>query len=493
MKLQNLLIIFIIIALPVIIILSVYVQFQIDTAMLKASYDSILLGTTYDTMLAFQLNSTNNRYSTVSDSLIRDIEASINVFSTSLATSFGVSGYSKSNMMTNVPALLFTLYDGYYIYTPTTTEDGSAEYGLKPYVYYTKEYYNSDNKKIIINFSLDNYVVVYYDNNEDREYTSKAGYLEIVADSQNGPGVYISGEDVYYNGVKIEKQETLKQNKYTYTTNADGTISNFNVNEQDASSKSAYEYYKNAHDFTKWYNSVITDALRGSEDYQILYINKNNSAIPDELSDFNNEKIKIIEDTIKSNLIQAMEMYSRKTTVDFAMPELTAEDWNQILHNVCVISFIQGLPIGTTIYNDYVIVSSTENKQYVSETDLYYIGYGAGSDRCYHRLGCDKLKGDEIIGYNKSEFSRQTAIGANNKQLKKSVDGKEKSIYYYGHNEMACYYCVVNASDSSIEALNPSDRKYDLKLLAYYKALAREKYNLVKLSDYVNGSSMQKK
>lgn len=497
MKLQNLLIIFIIIALPVIIILSVYVEYQVDTATLRASYDSILLGSTYDTMLAFQLNSTNNKYSTVSDSLIRDIEASINIFSTSLATSLGVSGSAESDMLTYVPALLFTLYDGYYIYAPTTTTDGSAEYELKPYVYYTKEYSNSDNRKIIINFSLDNYVVVYYDNKTNGEYTSKAGYLEVIASDSRDNGVYYnaSTKDIYYNGVKIEQNETLKQNKYTYATNSNGTIENFNVSEVNTTSTSAYDYYKNAYEFTNWYNGVIEEALRGSSDYDVLYIDENNSAIPDSASDFNNEKINVIEDIIKNNLIQAMEMYSRKTTIDFAMPELTAEDWNQILHNVCIISFIQGLPLGTTTYNDYVIVSSTENGQYVSETDIYYVGYDENgvSDGYYHRLGCDKLEGKTIVGYNKSEFSKQTAIGANNTQLKELVDGKEKSVYYYPHNELACYYCVISASDSNIEALSTTDRNYDTKILAYYRALAREKNNLVKLSDYVNGSIMQKK
>ena len=118
MKLQNLLIIFIIIALPVIIILSVYIEYQVDTATLRASYESKLLGATYDTMMAFQLNTTNNRYSTVSDSLIRDLEATINVFSTSLATPLGLTGTSEGNIMSYVPALVFTLYDGYYIYKP---------------------------------------------------------------------------------------------------------------------------------------------------------------------------------------------------------------------------------------------------------------------------------------------------------------------------------------------------------------------------------------
>lgn len=395
MKLQNLLIIFIIIALPVIIILSVYIEYQVDTAILRASYDSKLLGATYDTMLTFQLNSTNNKYSTVSDSLIRDLEATINVFSTSLATALGLAGSSQESIMNYVPALVFTLYDGYYIYTPANYADGTIDYQLKPYVYYTKEYSYSEDKKLVINYTLDNYVVVYYDNKADGEYTSKAGYLEVI---DKNTGIWIDDDGkLYYKGVEISRDEEVRINAYSYNTLDDGTITDFTLNEQKLNSTSAYDYYRNAYDFTLWYNSVIEDALRGLPEYDLLYIDIDNNPLPDEQTDFNSEKGRVIEETITSNLIQAMEMYSQKTTVDFAMPEFTGVDWDKITHNVCVISFLQGFPVGTTTYNNYVIVPSTENEQYVSETSLYYIGYGQGSDGRYHRLGCTHLQGETIV------------------------------------------------------------------------------------------------
>ena len=87
MRLQNLLIIFVVIALPVIIILSVYINFQVDTVNLKALYDKKFLDATYDMLETFQLNTTNDKYSTVSDSLIRDIEASINIFTSDFSNS----------------------------------------------------------------------------------------------------------------------------------------------------------------------------------------------------------------------------------------------------------------------------------------------------------------------------------------------------------------------------------------------------------------------
>lgn len=388
MRLQNLIIIFIVIALPVILILSVYVNYQVDAANLQATYDSTFLGATYDMLSAFQLNSTNNKYSTVSDSLIRDIEASINVFSNSFGTGLGLRGTSKANVMNYVPALLFTLYDGYYIYTPTRSpENLYYEHALKPYVYYTEEYTNG-NKKIVINYTLDNYVAVYYDNDgSPEEYQSRAGYLEIVADRAYGEGVFAGNDSegnyvVTYNGKRIDKEEMLTENEYSYNVFTDGTITNFNTKANAKVSTSAYDYYIAAYNFTNWYNKLIQDVKPkkdGKEYEAILYIRKNN---PVQNSSFNDEKIKVIQNKITNNLIQAMSTYGKKstgtgTTPEFNMPQFTAYDWDKILNNVCVVSFVQGLMAGTTTYNNYVIIPSTENKQHVSETDLYYIAYDA--------------------------------------------------------------------------------------------------------------------
>lgn len=80
MKLQNLIIIFLAIALPVIIILSVYVELQVDTAALRANYNDYLVNAAHETVVAFQLNTSNDKYATVSDTKRRDVEAAMQVF-----------------------------------------------------------------------------------------------------------------------------------------------------------------------------------------------------------------------------------------------------------------------------------------------------------------------------------------------------------------------------------------------------------------------------
>ncbi len=123
MKLQGFSIIFGLIMLPIILVLSYYLQLQVKTITLQSAYDSKLLDATYDAVQAFEINTANEDLSSVADSLRSIIEASNNVFFNTLATNMGLSNASKSRMQAYVPAILYTLYDGYYIYSPTEVPD----------------------------------------------------------------------------------------------------------------------------------------------------------------------------------------------------------------------------------------------------------------------------------------------------------------------------------------------------------------------------------
>lgn len=121
MKLQHFAVIFAIIFLPIILITSYYIQKQVDTVNLQLSYDSSLLDATYDAMSAFEINTANEDLSTVSDSLRSIITASNNIFLNTLATNLGYSNASKSYVQPYISAVIYTLYDGYYIYAPEST------------------------------------------------------------------------------------------------------------------------------------------------------------------------------------------------------------------------------------------------------------------------------------------------------------------------------------------------------------------------------------
>lgn len=232
MKLQGYAIIFIIIILPISLILSSYVQAQIKTITNQNLYATKLRDATYDAVKAFQLNTVNNRFSTVSDSKIRDIESSISTFYNTLGTSFNASGYTQKDLQDYIPAVLYTLYDGYYIYSKYNNEYiNDTEYGVKPYIYYSARYVvaNGSQYDFVINYTLDNYISIR--GIVAGNYINKSGFLinpqkvtgEAGFDSQGYPtslyydGLHITGEDLKeYLIIVDEKNIPQPAEQYTY-------------------------------------------------------------------------------------------------------------------------------------------------------------------------------------------------------------------------------------------------------------------------------------
>ena len=71
MKLQHIIIIFVIIIVPISLTLSSYINAHIKTIENQTKYNNVLINATYDGIKAFQLNTANNMYSTISNSKIR--------------------------------------------------------------------------------------------------------------------------------------------------------------------------------------------------------------------------------------------------------------------------------------------------------------------------------------------------------------------------------------------------------------------------------------
>jgi len=182
-------------------------QFQVDNLSKDLQYDAKLFQATIDGMQAFELNTVNNRFSQVADSLKRDVEAGIFTFINSLASSVGYSGINNQFLLPYLPAVLFTLYDGYYIYAPTYTDTLSEipvdekdidgfditvkkdadtgenvyEHMLKPYIYYTTRYISGNSQipstyyDFVVNYTLDNYITIY--GTVKGEYVTRSGFL----------------------------------------------------------------------------------------------------------------------------------------------------------------------------------------------------------------------------------------------------------------------------------------------------------------------------
>ena len=315
MKLQHLAIIFVIIIVPISMVMSSYIQNQIDAIKMQTAYDNRLINATYDAVKAFQLNTTNNKYSSISDSKIRDIQASVNTFYNSLLTSTNEYALTAEDLQVYVPALLFTLYDGYYIYTSydnvystvgvdedekvsINLDGNNYQTGLKPYVYYSAKYKLNNGNVIVVNYTLDNEITVYGDFGGTDGYVTKSGYL-INPDSVTNinetnktlkyDGVLIEPEILTEHLLTIENQETgetkagdyryiFYQNQKIYQDhddngnllyNEDGTpkifwyqnyiktyVNDATIREYAKScnmlSTSAFDYYYQAREFSLW-------------------------------------------------------------------------------------------------------------------------------------------------------------------------------------------------------------------------------------------------
>lgn len=549
MKLQHLTIIFVVIIIPITLILSAYIGNQIDTASLQQSYNTKLMDATHDAVVAFELNTSNNIYTGNADSVRRDISAAINTFSNTLATNLGMSSANKESLMPYIPAILITLYDGYYIYSPSEytyktkiekegqlVDDIKTGYThiLKPYIYYSKKY-ESENDYIIVNYTLDNYITVY--GKIGNTLISRSGYLstEEVRDSinegenltetikykyqgqlqdedgnlildannnpiigtligklNNVPFVYRDSQKVYYidDGIAedhfdIDNGLTIKKEKGWYTL-SDLTLNKYSDQGMSTTDYSAKDYRDKSDGFMKY----ITKSFDGRKISDIVKVDGKEILNPATISDgitndfenpeslFNQHKREVIRNSIQDNMNNAMAIYNANTgslgtSSYFSMPKLSETDWEKIVTNVNIVTFMQGLSVGTKTYNDYAIVTSTNNKQYVDPNTIYFV-----KDGYYHTLehmaNISSTDANNIIGYKYADFKKV-------KYEVKDLNDEVKERYYYRRQEYACYDCIVSTNNigetkTRYEILNANGA---LKR-KYYTALARERFNLDK-------------
>lgn len=241
MKIQYIAVVFVIIIIPISLVMSSYIQNQIDAITLQTALDKNLRSATYDAVKAFQLNTTNNKYASISDSKIRDIEAAVNTFYNSLNTSMLEYAQAAKDLETYIPAMLFTLYDGYYIYSSydnvySKNVEGDNEQveikldgknfqnGLRPYVYYSAKYKLGENI-IVVNYTLDNEITVYGE--IGGSYVTRSGYLinpnkvNVISNTKTRKeltydGITIKPEELEEHLITIEENGTTLEGDYHY-------------------------------------------------------------------------------------------------------------------------------------------------------------------------------------------------------------------------------------------------------------------------------------
>lgn len=511
MKIQNLAVIFIIIVLPISILLAEYTKSKVNTLSLQSTYDSKLNDATYDALKAYQLNSINSDTSDYANSKMRDIKAAANTFFNSIATNFSLRGYDKNTLQNYVPALVFTMYDGYYIYSPytntwdeqtknqqanqTSYKNNEKLYGLKPYIYYSCRYKDGSSNDIVITYTLDNYITI--EGIINGESISKSGYL-LTDVGHNGTNYTYKGqvigsesrmkEKIAVDG-EISEYEYIKTNgtKYYYDASKNEVfiILNNKKVKQDiplpSQDTSAIGYYKDAYDMKNFItNNVFLSNLKVNDavneqgrkyidlednpytmpNAKIFDFGNDKNPIESESSNFNAHRIDVIKHSIERNLsivISNYNSYSGSTT-DFQMPKLKQTDWDKIMDNMSIITFMQGLNIGGKIYNGYSVVTNTKNKEVVTEDSIYI----KTSDGQVHTRFCEDLRtiSSGMSAFSKVDLERKTA------------EGEKGSIYYIPKYGILSYNCLVNANTQ----INTNWEENEYLKRIYYTALGRERY-----------------
>ena len=550
MKIQNLAIIFIIIILPISIVLSSYTKNRVQTISMQSKYDTKLNDATHDAIKAYQLNSFTSDSSYLTNSKIRDIEASVNTFFTSLATNFSTLGYTKETLQNYIPAIVYTMYDGYYIYTPFTNtwykDDASQTikneideqikpddqhtysnneelYGLKPYVYYSCRYKQNEENDVTITYSLDNYVQI--QGKVGGNVVSKYGYLYTPAYTpSSNNGLYVSDDHstVKYKGVDIstENNGLLKENVYYIDDNnkqintlpyikkggtkfyldgntvfcilngkkqvqkdGDGSLKNEITN----SNNNAKNYYIEAYEMYNFIKSssflsslstndiVNPDTGNHYPEGQSPYYNNSkifdfdhSEGIESETSNFNAHRIDVIKNAIERNLSISIANFNNFSgaSTDFQMPKLKDEDWDKIMSNISVISFMQGINMGGKVYNAYSIITNTMNEDVVME-DSIYIKTG---DNVIHNITEDGL----------SKYSNPVGIFNINTEPRLASD---EATYFLPVTGDLSYGSIITKNSISpnfngnLQDYVKNNLSLELKRV-YYTALARERYGL---------------
>lgn len=545
MKIQTLAVIFVVIMVPISLVLSVYTQNQITTLNLQSKYDSSLIDATHEAIKTFQLNTLANSSSDVSASKIRDIEASVNSFFNSIANNFGLNEYKANAIKDYVPAIVYTLYDGYYIYSPYTNNLGSIDVtddstykngqtvqGLKPYVYYSCRYKPNRNSDFVITYTLDSYVTI--QGKINGKSINKSGYLL--------DNVQINGGKTLYRGTEISNNETLEETiatqykenrtqneklkyiqengvKYYLTDNKVFSIVNGKrVYISDANSyknkitrnESAVNYYKKAKEFTDWvrgdsvlskltFENAVDENGNSIKDKDGNVVNglsgntkifDNNTSIEDSNSNFNEHRTAVIRYSIQKNLATAISNFNNysSSSNEFQMPNLSEEDWYSLINNVSCISFLQGLSIGGKIYNGYAVVNNNKTQEFVSEEAIYMIdnkGY-------YHRPSENNLNNEgSLTGYFNVDFEKKVFTKISNNKN----DTTTENSYAYPHNELGSYSSIITQTNVDSEFYNNihnntwNEKNKNSNLLkAYYTALGRERYSMYRVNydNYIN-------
>lgn len=464
MKLQNLTVIFIIIVLPIILLVSLYISTGLKTIKYQALYDDGVITATQDAIQAYEINSLKNKYSDNAEIKRSIIKSSVKMLEQSLCNTCNISSYNTNEIEEYIPAVLFGMRNGFYLYAPSYNPDpehDKYEHSLKNYVYYSEQLTLDNTEGVVIIYHLDSYIEVsgWFNGN----YESQEGYL------------------INYNEVKFSTDSISDVDKFynKYRSDLDGGSkpgpSGFNVAYYDINIDTADElavnYFVDNYKFSKWFkDNVVSNIKIGDVKYNYLIVDQKNDP-EDPESDFSMHKKEVIRKKIQNVLNSSITAYSERTYgKNYKMPKLTEEDWEKIYTDVSLTTFFQGKKIGFTEYNGYCVLNSNNNYELINPNLLYFSTDNDGNQMInttkdyYHDIRCNILSSTTSISVlqdNKANIQsfRGYKIGRFNKKDNSDSDSpydspSEERDYSWERKECACYDCINGSNIESSSVYN---------------------------------------
>jgi len=326
---------------------------------------------------------------------------------------------------------------------------------------------------------------------------------------------HVKGDSIYLphkkiNGVKYYIENDNGNESVFSMLNEEKNNSKQNITiDEIKNNNQGIEFYKQAKEFTDFVNSnqVLRNLsssnavdLKGNQytnngpytqDIKIFEeLNGSGKAIEDKDSDFYLHRTEVIKNAIESNLMVAIDNFNNVSSsgVQFAMPKLTDNDWENLTSGISMITFLQGLSIGGRIYNGYSIVENNTNDDFISENSIYIVvgdTYYLPTDTNLLNSGVDLTNGIGILNSNFEVRNVKDTIDNDNNQI---------DVYYYPRQEKGAYTSVIepgastNLSDKSIEEYmkeyaNSTNAQKKRIAQIYYTGLGRERNSMFKVNN----------
>lgn len=390
MKIQHWAIIFIIIILPFSIICRNAISKK--TLLLKdeTKYNNVIDNATYDAVSQILEVSEELGYGKNIPITQGVADAAIDRFFNTLCVNFNLPigrENAESYFSQYIPAIIIVGYDGLYVYSYEPTASG-YDFVLKPKIPYAYDY----SENITINFTLDNYVKMYF-----KGESFLSGVPDETGNIDNDGTHILEG----YIGEKLEREEdnpfgipetnTVEYIKNTLPMFTDNLSYILKVWAAEGSAVSP----NTANGLELFYKEGA------AQDYEYY----DDGTVKTYASDFNLIRRETIINLITAVLKEEFNEHNvyadyMGVTYEFNIPDIGRDQWNNTIDDISVLAFMQGMPMGSDMYyNNYSLGGARIVKaNYLYGVQISEESNGRNPHKVYHKYYCPLLPKDETTG-----------------------------------------------------------------------------------------------